>query len=144
MSLFFLTLLSVYVIYEDFKSQIIPDFVHMLLIGFAVICMIKGQWLDIKTASIGLLLGSGLMLLVALCGPIGGGDIKLMGALGTWFGTSIIEVFLLSFIIGFFFAIPYFIKNKNFEQKIPFGPSIAIAAIILWVSNISLFNFFSF
>lgn len=144
MPLIFLIILSLWVIYEDFRTQTIPDFVHIYLIGFAIFYIIIGQWIDIKTVCIGLLLGGGLMFLVALCGPTGGGDIKLMGALGTWFGTQIIEVFLLSFIIGLAITIPYLIKNKNLKQKIPFGPAIVISALILWISNESLFQLFAF
>lgn len=133
----------VWITYTDFKMQIISDYVHICLVCFAAICMITGQWIDVKTVCLGVLIGGTSMFLVSLCGPTGGGDIKLMAALGTWFGTQIIETFLLSFVVGLFIAVPFLIMNKSFKQKVPFGPAIMVSAIILWSSSRSLFSFFA-
>ena len=120
--------------YFDFKEKIILDSANILLLlyGFFIF------YPDITTPIKGLVIGVVLMLLVSLAGPIGGGDVKLMGALGAWFGAQIIDVFLLSYIVGLIFAVAYYIKYRTMKQEVPFGPSIALAAVIIYIGKISL------
>ena len=63
---------------------------------------------------------------------MGLGDVKLMGALGLYFGlipTCIISV--LSFLIGAIISIMIMIAKKNRKDGyIPFGPFIVLATII--------------
>lgn len=63
---------------------------------------------------------------------MGLGDVKLMGALGLYFGlANIIVVALLSFLIGAILSIFLLItKIKKTDEYIPFGPFIAIGAFI--------------
>ena len=63
---------------------------------------------------------------------MGFGDVKLMGALGLYFGLSnIIAVTLLSFLIGALLSIILLAtKIKKMDEYIPFGPFIVIGAFI--------------
>ncbi|QSQ10560.1 Type 4 prepilin-like proteins leader peptide-processing enzyme [Koleobacter methoxysyntrophicus] len=124
------------VIIIDFRTKTIPDIVHPVLIAGALIFRPTG----LKEALIGAVLGFVLMYTVSLLGPVGGGDIKLMGSLGTWFGLRVADVFLASFIIGLFFALFYYLKTRDRRHEVPFGPSIAAAAAILYFSGLSLLN----
>ena len=63
---------------------------------------------------------------------MGFGDVKLMGALGLYFGMSnIIVVTLLAFLIGAILSILLLIsKKRKSSEYIPFGPFIVIATFI--------------
>ena len=63
---------------------------------------------------------------------MGFGDVKLMGALGLYFGLSnIIVITLLSFLIGAVLSIVLLAtKIKKMDEYIPFGPFIVIATFI--------------
>ncbi len=63
---------------------------------------------------------------------MGFGDVKLMGALGLYFGLSnIIIITLLSFLIGAILSIVLLLtKIKKSDEYIPFGPFIVIAAFV--------------
>ena len=131
------------VVVSDITYLIIPDEV---LVFFSV------YFLIIQTLNIGLLgagkqLLSGLFLfgvmyLIMILGnkmlkkeSLGGGDIKMMAFVSMIIGwkLSIVVVFLASFI-----ALPLSIINmyrKN-EHMLPFGPYLAIAALILVIGKI--------
>jgi len=94
--------------------------------------------------------GGGIFLLITLIGGIiagreamGLGDVKLMGALGLFFGlNSIIAISVMAFLIGAIGSIIFMIvKSKRTSEYIPFGPFIVIAAIItIFVPFTTLFN----
>ena len=60
------------------------------------------------------------------------GDVKLMGALGLYFGfASTITISIMSFLIGAVISILLMIIKRNkMDSYIPFGPFIVCAAII--------------
>ena len=63
---------------------------------------------------------------------MGFGDVKLMGALGLFFGLSnIIVITLLSFLIGAILSIVLLAtKLKKMDEYIPFGPFIVLGTFI--------------
>ena len=63
---------------------------------------------------------------------MGFGDVKLMGALGLYFGLSnIIAITLLSFLIGAILSIILLItKIRKIDEYIPFGPFIVLGTFI--------------
>ena len=63
---------------------------------------------------------------------MGFGDVKLMGALGLYFGLSnIIVITLVSFLIGAILSIILLAtKIKKMDEYIPFGPFIVIGTFI--------------
>ena len=118
----------------DYHHKIIPD----RLILFGLICSLVFQFfynwkVNYLNGLIGMLIGGGIFLLIALItGAMGGGDIKLMGILGFWLGwQNIVVVTFLSFIVGAvisLFLMAFKIKGR--KDFIPFGPFISIAAFI--------------
>jgi leader peptidase (prepilin peptidase)/N-methyltransferase len=91
-------------------------------------------WSDLLNHSLGLLLGGGFFLLIAMVtnGAMGGGDIKIMGALGFLFGVkNTLLLMFLSFVIGGVLSLILLgLKIKKRKDYIPFGPFICIAALI--------------
>ena len=63
---------------------------------------------------------------------MGFGDVKLMGALGLYFGLSnIVVITLLSFLIGAILSIILLAtKIKKMDEYIPFGPFIVLGTFI--------------
>ena len=133
-------LISAFII--DYKIQIIPNRLNLTMfevgLVFAFIYGIQNLNLA-KDMLLGMFVGGGIFLLITLIGGLiagkeamGLGDVKLMGALGLYFGMigiSIISV--LSFTIGGVISIIILIARKNREDGyIPFGPFIVIASTI--------------
>lgn len=85
-------------------------------------------------ALLGAVAGGGIFWIIAQIthGNMGGGDIKLMAALGLWFGLKgTAAVFLLAFIIGAVISlIIVIVKHANGKTHVPFGPFIIAAAFI--------------
>src|SRR5439155_10247013 len=56
-----------------------------------------GGWVELTDGAWGVLLGFGVLFIFYLMGGMGAGDVKLMGAIGAWLGTSLtLVVFLTS------------------------------------------------
>jgi leader peptidase (prepilin peptidase)/N-methyltransferase len=125
----------------DFRFQLIPDEVHIVLVIVGVINLICNVSLKtILNSILGAVIGGGIFFLISLLALLifkkegmGFGDIKLMAALGFVFGAkNILVITLVSFVIGAIVgSIILIVKNKNSDGYIPFGPFIAIAAITL-------------
>ena len=114
-------LLSAFVI--DYKLQIIPNRLNLTIfevgIVFAFLYGLSNVAITINML-LGMLAGGGIFLLITLVGGIfygkeamGFGDVKLMGALGLFFGLqNIIIITLVSFLIGAILSI-FFINIKK-------------------------------
>lgn len=125
----------------DFRYQLIPDEVHILLVFVGIINI----FFDFSIKSIlnyilGALIGGGIFFVISLLSLLifkkegmGFGDVKLMAALGFVFGIkNILVITLVSFILGAIIGSIFLIlKSKESDGYIPFGPFIAIGAIIL-------------
>jgi leader peptidase (prepilin peptidase)/N-methyltransferase len=131
----------------DIDHFIIPDEISLggCLVGLllsALIPSIHGAmtwWGGLKQGLLGLLIGGGLLLGIAVFGAIclrkealGMGDIKLMAAMGAFLGWEA-PLFILgaASVIGSFFGIfILFQKGKMWGVRIPFGPYLTVAAIV--------------
>ncbi|WP_281241147.1 prepilin peptidase [Pelagirhabdus alkalitolerans] len=95
----------------------------------------------------GLLLGGGLFLIIAIItkGAMGGGDIKLMGALGYYFGlTHTLGLIFFSFTIGGVLSIALVaLKVKSRKDVIPFGPFICLAAFVMLIYGEHIINWYT-
>ena len=133
-------LLSAFVI--DYRLQIIPNRLNLTIfeidLVFAFIYGLSDVAITINML-LGMVAGAGIFLLITLIGGLfygkeamGFGDVKLMGALGLYFGLSnIIIVTLISFLIGAILSIVLLVsKIKKSDEYIPFGPFIVIATFI--------------
>ena len=111
-------IIAVAALISDLKTRKIPNILtfsgiagglafHMLNSGIE-----KGAIFSLKGAIVGGL----LFLLPFLLGGAGGGDVKLLAALGAWLGTrGIINLFLYSAIIGALISLALMIKNNSFH-----------------------------
>ncbi len=133
-------LLSAFVI--DYKLQIIPNRLNLTMFEIGIIIAFIYGLSDIAITInmiFGMLAGGGIFLLITLIGGIvyrkeamGFGDVKLMGALGLYFGLSnIITITLVSFLIGAILSILLLVtKIKKMNEYIPFGPFIVLGTFI--------------
>ena len=140
----FISMLLIIII-SDYQTMIIPD--SVLLIFGLMIIVIKYFIVGYPSILYSLLDGVIafiIMLCVKLLGDfifkresMGGGDIKLMGIFGIMFGylVSMFSLFIAS-VIGLPISILLLKKSKTHE--IPFGPFLAIAAIIILLTGFNL------
>ena len=67
------------------------------------------------------------------------GDVKFMGAIGLYFGMSVIaEISLLAFFIAAIISILVLIFRlikKNKDECVPFGPFLVLAAIVMIIAE---------
>ena len=133
-------LLSAFII--DFKLQIIPNRLNLTILEIGLLFAFAYGISDVAITLnmlLGMLAGAGIFLVITLVGGLfygkeamGFGDVKLMGALGLFFGLSnIIVITLVSFLIGAILSVGLLItKIKKTDEYIPFGPFIVIATFI--------------
>lgn len=132
-------LLSAFVV--DYKIQIIPNRLNFTMFEVGIIFTFIFGIRNLSVAKDmlqGMFVGGGIFLLITLIGGLiagkeamGLGDVKLMGALGLYFGTvSISLISVLSFLIGAIISVIVIIRKKNRDDGyIPFGPFIVLATI---------------
>lgn len=133
-------LFSVFII--DYKLTIIPNRLNLTMFEIGLIFTFLYGLSNVAISInmlLGALAGAGMFLVITLLGGLiygkeamGLGDVKLMGALGLYFGLSnIIVIAILSFLIGAILSIVLIVtKIKNADSYIPFGPFIVMATFI--------------
>lgn len=150
--------------FVDFEHMIIPDRVTLggIVLGVALSALLPslhGQTTVLKAllwSSIGTIVGGGTLWLTAIIGSIifkkeamGFGDVKLLGAVGAFFGPkSILFTILVSSLVGSVVGVSLVAsKNRDMQSKIPYGPYLAMAALIwmlwgpaLWDGYLNLFR----
>ncbi len=146
-------LISAFVI--DLKLQIIPNRLTLTIFEVGLVFTFLTTLLNINggidlfiDSILGMLVGGGIFLIITLIGgaiagkeAMGFGDVKLMGALGLFFGwRNIILISVMSFLFAAIVSIIILIsRKKKFSEYIPFGPFIVVAAIIpMYVSTADL------
>ena len=142
-------LLSAFVI--DYKLQIIPNRLNLTMFEIGLVFAFLYGFSNVAISInmlLGMLAGGGIFLIITLLGGLvygkeamGLGDVKLMGALGLYFGlTNIIIVSLVSFLICAIISIFLLAtKIKKTDEYIPFGPFIVVGAFIsIFVPSVSL------
>lgn len=137
----------------DYYHQLILNKVVLFTLIIGVICKIanyittdESLFNIVKTSLLGFLIGGGFYLLIFIItnGNMGGGDIKLMAALGLWLGPvdTGIAIFL-TFIIGAIFSVFLLAtKIKSRKDAIPFGPFIVLGTFITLLYKTQLIDFY--
>lgn len=102
-------------------------------------------------ALLGVLAGSGLSLLLALAYErargrqgFGMGDVKLLGAIGLFIGPYAVLVLFLGSVLGSLVGIASALRSGGgFGERVPFGPFLAMAAIIVTVYGPAFWKWYS-
>lgn len=130
----------------DYKLQIIPNRLTLTIFEVGLIFTFAETLLNINLGInifvnniLGMLVGGGIFLLITLIGGIiagkeamGFGDVKLMGALGLFFGwLNMILISVMAFLFAAIVSIIILIsRKKKMNEYIPFGPFIVVASMI--------------
>ena len=143
-----LTLISLLVIIfvSDFVYMVIPDKVLLFFIPLIVIERIfipLHPWWD---PLVGAVVGFSLLFLIALIskGGMGGGDIKLFFVLGLALGLKLtLLAFFLATLVGAVYGVIGMIVGRfKKRQQIPFGPFIAIGALLSYFYGNSIIEWY--
>jgi len=132
---------------SDLAYMLIPDKVLLFFGALLIIARVFSPlepWWDSIIGAVG---GFGLLLLIAILskGGMGGGDIKLFAVIGLVLG--IIPTLLTLFLAAFIGAIVGVIHLRRSKQgrktPVPFGPSIALAAIIVYFYGTQMLDWYT-
>jgi len=135
--------------FVDFEHMIIPDRVTLGgiacgLVASALVPALHGQTTigaSLLQSVIGAAFGFGILYGVAMLGEfifkkeaMGFGDVKLMGAIGAFFGwQAVCFTILFSSMAGTVVGLLLIVsRRKDMQSRIPYGPYIALAAL-LWM-----------
>lgn len=121
-------------IYSDLRWRKIPNCLTLpaIALGF-VLNFVGNSWNGLIFAFFGLLLGMGLLMLPYLLGGMGGGDVKLMGALGALLGShAVLNVFLYTSLVGGMIAIAVAVANRSLIEM--------LKRIVLFLKCVFLFQ----
>lgn len=154
----FLILISLAIFAIDFEFSIIPNELNYLLLFTGVCAAFFSHYplsssplgfniTQLRAALLGLFVGGGIFLVLALISPLiygraalGMGDVKLIAGYGAWLGVEgslFIIVFgsLLGALIG---TTIMFFQGRSLREEIPFGPFLCLAAVtyLFWGSNL--------
>ena len=126
----------------DYKLQIIPNRLTLTMFEIGLLFTFLYGIFNINIAMnmlLGMIVGGGIFLIITLIGGIvagkeamGFGDVKLMGALGLYFGfINVVTISIMSFLIGAIISIILLVTRvRKVSEYIPFGPFIVIASFI--------------
>jgi len=137
--IFFLIASLVVITFIDIDHRIIPDVISLpgIPLGFAASFFLPA--ITYVDSLLGILVGGGSLLLVAWVYSLithkegmGGGDIKLLAMIGAFVGwKGVLLTIFLSSAIGTLCGLMVMIRSgKNMKLAIPFGPFLAIGAMI--------------
>ena len=127
----------------DYRFQFIFDdsLVPLLVVGLAAT-----PWLPFSIWQ-RLAAGAGAFVVLAALailgrGALGGGDVKMMAAVGLWFGVNgIITTASVGFIIGGIAAIVMLLfKVHGRKDFFAFGPFLIIGAVVAWLGQVLLWK----
>jgi leader peptidase (prepilin peptidase) / N-methyltransferase len=126
----------------DLAHTIIPD---AITLPGTVVGLGTSLWLTpvgIRNAVLGVVLGGGLFLLMAVLSVIilkregmGGGDIKLIAMLGAFLGWhAVLVTIFLAAVLGACLGLTLILlRRKGRREPLPFGPFIALGALLAMV-----------
>lgn len=144
-ALLFISLLVIINV-SDIAYMLIPDKILLFFLPFLIVGRVLSPlepWWD---AIVGAVLGFSILLLIAIVskGGMGGGDIKLFFLIGLVLGAlnTLLTLFVAAVIGMIVGVIVLKIRGKGRKTPVPFGPSIAVAAIIVYFYGENLIDFY--
>jgi leader peptidase (prepilin peptidase)/N-methyltransferase len=136
----------------DIEFQIIPDIITLPGIALGLAISFAPQGLGIVSSLIGLAVGGGALYLIAILGDfifkkesMGGGDIKMAAMLGSFVGwQKVLLIFMSSAVIGLVASLGLMAASAKIrrERIIPFGPFLALAAMLAIVYGDRIINYY--
>ena len=137
----------------DYYHQIIPNETVLFTLIIGIIYRIstyfafdENLFTILKQSLLGFLIGGGFYFLIFILtrGNMGGGDIKLMAALGVWLGAvdtglSIFLTFMIGAVVSVFLLAT---KIKGRKDAIPFGPFIVLGTFITILYKTEIINLY--
>ena len=141
----------VVVAFIDLEHQIIPDVISLPGIPLFAAAGIGIMGLTLWDSLIGILLGGGVLYLVAAGYELlkkqegmGGGDIKLLAMIGGFLGwKSLLFVILVSSLLGAVVGLSVILYKKgDLKYAIPFGPFLSAAAVLYLFYGEAFMRFF--
>lgn len=134
-AILFMSLLVIITV-SDIAYMLIPD---KVLLPFAVVLLGVRLFIPLELwwdSLLGALVGFGVLFLIAVVskGGMGGGDIKLFFVIGLVLGTAntLLTLFLAAIIGSIVGLIVLKRTGQGRKTPIPFGPSIAVGAVIAY------------
>jgi leader peptidase (prepilin peptidase)/N-methyltransferase len=130
----------------DLAHTIIPDAITLpgLLIGLLTSLALTPVGLG--NALIGALLGGSVFFIIAVLsqGGMGGGDIKLIAMIGAFLGwQAVLTTMLLGSLLLTLLGLTLMrVRQKGRQDYLPFGPSLAIGALLTMVWGDALLTWY--
>jgi len=135
----------------DLRTTYLPDQLTLPLLWIGLLISVITVYVDPVSAILGaaagyLSLWSVYWLFKLVTGKegMGYGDFKLMAALGAWCGLgAVIPILLISSVVGAVIGSAWLlIKGKDRATQIPFGPYLAVAGWIQFITGADLFGMY--
>lgn len=136
----------------DLKWMILPNRVvyPMIMLGGVYVlgsCLILKSTLPLSQAFFGVLIASGLFYILFQISRgkwIGGGDVKLGIAIGLIIGgaAQALLVLFIGSLLGSLVSIPILISGGGRKKKIPFGPFLILATIIVYIFGATITDWY--
>ncbi len=135
-----LIIVMILTFFIDLKHRIIPDTLTLpgVALGFLMSFLVSSP--SVLNSLLGIAVGGGMFYLAAVLGELlfkkesmGGGDIKLAMMLGAFLGwQNILLILLISSFLGSLIGGLALLFSKDVKQTrtIPFGPFLALGAIV--------------
>lgn len=151
LGLFIVVSALIIVFFVDLETMIIPHetIFALLAAGLLLLFAPKPLWWEQIIGFFAISLPLFLLALVTQGRGIGGGDIKLMAALGFCLGWQLILlVFFIGICLGAIGSLIWMHRNKeaNLKSEVPFGPYLVVGALVsifwgeaLWAWYLGLF-----
>ena len=142
---FLLTPMLIIALVIDYKHTIIPNRLNLTIFEVGLVYTFIEGIVNVNIAIdllLGMCVGAGLFFFITWVGSLiagkeamGFGDVKLMGAIGLFFGwMNIIAISLIAFLLGAIISIFLLAtKKKKTDEYIPFGPFIVIASFVVMI-----------
>ena len=146
--LIFFFSIGIIIFFIDWEHFIIPDSLTIiLLISGISFSFLNNSIIDWKASLFGTFMGFSIFLFIAYVGSkilqkdcLGGGDIKLIAAIGSYVGFLgvLVTIFLASILAVFILLVVRYDLKKRF----PFGPFLIAAGFVYQLYGDSLITFY--
>lgn len=100
---------------QDFRNRRIRNWLtYSSLVAALAVRWAMSGWPGLRGGLGGVLVGGGIFLLLFLVGGMGGGDVKLMAAVGAWAGTALtVTILIATAIAGGILAVLYMVLHRR-------------------------------